>query len=314
MPDNNLPFQKISDKNLDYNKTISTCMSNPNFKIEHINDSYSSRNILTNNNNYKSGHNYFSNNFIKNNNNYKILKKDQKNMTFANLYLEDKIKSNTKKKIMKRNKTINRQNQFLLNEKGGNCYANKSEKKIFSILLANQEQTLLKSSKSQTKLNLLSERLSKKTNRPKEDLLILNTDNYRIKYELLNKIEKFNKKIGPEHYYNWYEDLRTISNTNIGDNINNSYNIRNPLRNEISMKFGKYKSMGKNKKIFNDVNKYSHNCKDMIINGKDLLQIEYELSKNLKNKKKLNNFEAFLPSVDVEDKYFAGENKFTKNK
>ena len=315
LPDNNLPFQKASDKNLDYNKTISTCMSNPNFKIEHINDSYSSRNILTNNNNYKSGLNHFNNNFIKNNNIYKMLKKDQKNMTFANLYLEDKIKSNTKKKIMKRNKTISRQNQFLLNEKGGNCYANKSEKNYFSILLANQEQTLLKSSKSQTKLNLLSERLSKKINKPKEDLLILNTDNYRIKYELLNKIEKFNKKIGPEHYYNWYEDLRTISNTNIGDkNINNLYNIRNPLRNEISMKFGKNKSMGKVKKIFNEVNKFSHNCKDMIINGKDLLQIEYELSKNLKNRKKLNNFEAFLPSVDVEDKYFAGENKFTKNK
>ena len=290
-------------------------MSNPNFKIEHVYDSSSSKNLLKNNNNYKSGNNIYYNNFIKNNNNYKMHKKDKKYMTFTNFFVEDKNKFNAKKKIMKRNTTINRQNQFLLNDKGGNYYTNKSEKNFFSILLANQEQTLLKSSKTQTKLDLLSDRLSKKINKQKENLLILNTDYYRIKYELLNKIEKFNQKMVPEHYYNWYKDLRTISNTNIGNkNRNDLYNIRNPLTKEISVEFGKYKSLGNIKKIFKDVNKFSHNCKNMIINGKDLLQVEYDFVKNLKNKKKLNNFEAYLPSADVEDKYFAGESKFTKNK
>ena len=52
----------------------------------------------------------------------------------------------------------------------------------------------------------------------------------------------------------------------------------------------------------------------MIIQGKDLLQLEYDLAKNLKNKKKLNNFEAYLPTIETEDKFFAGENKFIKNK
>ena len=309
----NLAFHKINENNnIDYNKTISTSISNPNFKFEHINNSHSSKNILTNNNNYKSGFNSSKNIFLKNNNN----NKNKKFMsTFTHFCLEDKIKLKKKKNVKKRHRTINRQNQFLLNDKGGNFHKNISEKKYFSELLANQEQVLLKSSKSQTKLDFISNKLSKKINKEKNDLLILNTDNYRIKYELLTNIEKYNKKIEPEHYYNWYEDLRTISNTNISEkNKNNIFSIRNPLRNEIKIKFGKNKSLINIKKIINNVNKVSHNYKDMIINGKDLLQMEFDFAKSLKNRKKLNNFEAYLPTIDVEDKYFASENKFTKNK
>ena len=83
---------------------------------------------------------------------------------------------------------------------------------------------------------------------------------------------------------------------------------------KIKIKFGKNKSLINIKKIINNVNKVSHNYKDMIINGKDLLQMEFDFAKSLKNRKKLNNFEAYLPTIDVEDKYFASENKFTKNK
>ena len=227
-------------------------------------------------------------------------------MTINNFYFEDN--KNTKKiiKIMKRNKTINRQKQFLLASKGTNYYKNKSQKKIFSELLANQEQTLLKSSKSQNKLENLSNKISKKLNKDEKSLLILNTDTYRIKKELLNKIEMLNKKNKPEHYYSWYDDLRTIANTNIG-NKNNFY-IRNPFSFEKDLKL-----MNKNykiksfKKIVKELNKISNNYKGLIVEGKDLLQLEFEYAKNLKNKKKINNFEAFLPTIDLEDKNFAGE-------
>ena len=306
---NNIQFHKAND-NYDYNKTISTCVSNPNFKIEHINDYNSTKNLFTNNNrksNYSSHNNLYTNN----NNNEFIY--NQKFMTMNNFYIEGEKKKNNNKKIMKRNKTINRQNQFLVNNKGTNYYNNKTEKKYFSELLANQEFTLLKSSKSQGKLEYISSKISKKINKDKKDLLILNTDSYRVKNELFNKIEKYQKKIGPEHYYNWYQDLRTTSNSNIKEKKNLDY-IRNPLSKEINLKIFKNNYSLKNyKKLIKEVNKVSHNCKDMIIKGKDLLQFEYDLAKNLKNKKKLNNFEAYLPTIEIEDKYFAGENKFIKN-
>lgn len=303
--ENIFQIHKSSDNNNEYNKTISTSLSNLNFRVE--SDFNIIKSLYTNNN--KPGYSSCNNIFKKNINIGKTV--EQKFMTINNFYFEDN--KNTKKiiKIMKRNKTINRQKQFLLASKGTNYYKNKSQKKIFSELLANQEQTLLKSSKSQNKLENLSNKISKKLNKDEKSLLILNTDTYRIKKELLNKIEMLNKKNKPEHYYSWYDDLRTIANTNIG-NKNNFY-IRNPFSFEKDLKL-----MNKNykiksfKKIVKELNKISNNYKGLIVEGKDLLQLEFEYAKNLKNKKKINNFEAFLPTIDLEDKNFAGESKYHK--
>ena len=300
--DNNFQFYKSPDNN-EYNKTISTCLSNPNMRVE------SDFNFIKSfyKNNYKSG--YSSYIFKKNINNDKIGLQNFR--TLNNFYIEDKNKKNIKK-IIKRNKTINKQNQFLLTSKGAICYKNKIEKKILSDLLANQEQTLLKSSKSQTKLENLSNKIAKKLNKQEKDLLILNTDSYRVKKELLNKMEILNQKYGPEHYYNWYNDLRTMTNKNILSKNSLSY-IRNPLSNEKSIKMLNKNYSAKNfKKIIKELNKVSHNYKGLIVEGKDLLHLEFDFAKNLKNKKKINNFEAYLPTIDIEDKYFAGETKFQK--
>ena len=165
---------------------------------------------------------------------------------------------------------------------------NKSKKKYFAELLANQERSLLKYSKSQAKFESLSIKISNTTNKRKNDLLLLNSDDYRIKNELLNKFENSSKILEKEHYYNWYDELRIVSNTN-SDNLNNLYYIRNLLKkykiikNSIFKK--KFKGFKNVRKIVNDVNKASHNFEGLIVKGQNLLQLEYDYVKNLKNKK-----------------------------
>ena len=307
--ENNAKFCKPSDNN-EYNKTISTSFSIPNLKMHCLNNSNSIKNILINNNNYNSGYSSYKNIFLpKGPINDKTI--DKKYLTTTNFYEENK-KQFLKGKIKKRNKIINMQNQFLLKDKSNNCYINKVEKKYFAELLANQEQTLLKSSKTQIKFDNLINKISKKINKPKNDLLIFNTDNYRIKYELLNNFQIFNKHKGPEHYYNWYDDLRSLSSSNLNDK-NKIYSIRNPLHNEKKYQINKKIVSLKNlKNIINDVNRKSTNCKGLIVKGRDLLELEYDNVKSLKSKKKINNFESYLPTAYIEDKLFAHENQISK--
>ena len=134
----------------------------------------------------------------------------------------------------------------------------------------------------------MSNKISNTTNKRKNDLLLLNSDDYRIKNELLNKFENSSKILEKEHYYNWYDELRIVSNTN-SDNLNNLYYIRNLLKkykiikNSIFKK--KFKGFKNERKIVNDVNKTSHNFEGLIVKGQNLLQLEYDYVKNLKNKK-----------------------------
>ena len=76
----------------------------------------------------------------------------------------------------------------------------------------------------------------------------------------------------------------------------------------MSKKF-KFKNL---KKLVNDVNRISRNFEGLIVKGENLLQLEYDFVKTLKNKKIINNIEAYLPSIEVEDKCFVHKNKFSK--
>ena len=306
--DNDLQLQKPTENNI-YNKTISNSINNNKLKKNHLFDSKSGKNILKNNNK----NNFFPSltkiNSVKDissncNGNEKF--DNKKFVTFNNFYqIFDK-----KDKIKTRNKIINRQNQFLLDYKDSKKNINKTEKNYFAQILANQEQALLKSSKSQLLLNNYGNKISKKINKPKKDLLILNIDNFRIIQELRNKFDILNKRLEPEHYYNWTNDLRSISNTKSNTqkkDKNNIYRIRNPMKN-----YGLYKSnfgLRNLKKIINDINKDSHNCEGLIIKGKELLKFEYDNIKSIKNKKIINNYESYLPTTDLEDKSFANKNK-----
>ena len=299
--ENSIPFHKT--ENNEYNRTISTCISNPNLRNEHLNDSNSAKNIFANNN-LNPGYSSY--------NNIKTYKKEMNYFKTLNNFYEYK-KNNNNKNIKSRNKIIARQNQFLSNTKDTNYYKNKSEQKYFAELLANQEKTLLKSSKSQTKMENMTKKISNTINKRKKDLLLLNVDSYRIKSELLHKFENLNKCLKREHFYNWYDELRTISNSNI--NNQNFYNIRDPLKNPENQKnFSlpkniKFKNL---KKLVNDINRISRNFEGLIVKGENLLQLEYDFVKTLKNKKIINNIEAYLPSIEVEDKCFVNKNQFSK--
>jgi len=237
-------------------------------------------------------------------------KRDKQNFKTMNNFFETfEKKKFINKKIRTRNKMINRQNQFLLNIKDSKT--SQTEHKYFAQILANQEQTLLKSSRSQAIFNHLGDKLSKKLDKSKNDLLILNSDNFRIKQELKNRIDEMNQRLGPEHFYNWTKDLRTISSVNSTLPIQVD-RIRNPLRKEKYL-FSKSNIQLKNyKKIINSINKDTNNCEGLFIKGQDLLQLEYDYVKSLKNKKIINNIESYLPSAEVEDKYFGGKTKYTK--
>jgi len=297
----------------EYNKTMSTWLTN-NAKNGNLllNECNSAKNLYNKNNRLSNfpmlskinSTNDIIDQYINND------KRDKQNFKTMNNFFETFEKRKIiNKKIRTRNKMINRQNQFLLNIKDSKT--SQTEHKYFAQILANQEQTLLKSSRSQAIFNHLGDKLSKKLDKSKNDLLILNSDNFRIKQELKNRIDEMNQRLGPEHFYNWTKDLRTISSVNSTLPIQVD-RIRNPLRKEKYL-FSKSNIQLKNyKKIINSINKDTNNCEGLFIKGQDLLQLEYDYVKSLKNKKIINNIESYLPSAEVEDKYFGGKTKYTK--
>ena len=320
---NSIPNNKKKEKkekNLkienEYNKTMSTWLTNHNVKNGNLflNECNSAKSLYNKNNklsNFPILSKINSTNDIidQNINNDK---RDKQNFKTMNNFFESFEKRKyINKKIRTRNKMINRQNQFLLGVKDSKTNINQTEHKYFAQILANQEQTLLKSSKSQAMFNHFGDKLSRKINKSKKDLLALNSDNFRIIQELKYRIDEMNKIIGPEHFYNWTKDLRAISSIN--STLPIQYDrIRNPLKKEKYL-FSKSNIQLKNfKKIIKSINRDTNNCQGLFIKGQDLLQLEYDFVKSLKNKKIINNIESYLPSVEVEDKYFGGKTKFTK--
>lgn len=303
--------KKFKYENNEYNRTTSTWTSIRNLKNENININDSSKNLSRNKDNKEKTLPMLSKlNSSKNiNTQYINSDKDEeaKFKTMTNFFVSYNKKKNSKKKIIKRNKIINRQNQFLLNKND----VNHTENKYFAQILANQEKTLLQSSRSQAIFNHFGDKLSKKVKKSRNDLLVLNTDNYRIRQELRNRIDNMNKRLQPEHFYNWYNDLRTISSTNTSQNIQDD-KIRNPMKKE-KYSFSKNNFRLKNfRKIINDINRDTYNYEGLLIQGQNLLQLEYNNAKSLKNKKIINDYETYLPSSELEDKFFVGNTKFTK--
>ena len=305
--------------NNDYYKTASTFMSinnNKDNKEENIFDSPSRNN---NNLSSLSKLNLLNNPF--NGENNKILenkKAKTANNFFSLKYLEEK------KNIISRNNIIAKQNQFLLNSKEEkNIEPNKTQRVYLANLLANQEQTIVKRAKNKLKINGFYNIISKKSHKSKDNLLMTNIDSYRIKNELKDNFNILNSKIEPEHFYNWKKDLRESQiNPNIQKNITpyniNSYNIRDPYYKGMHITISN-KSLGKKKNnkyyrnLIDETNKINNNFKGLYIKGKNLLKIEYDQIKSLKNRKIINNYEIYLPTIDVEDILFT-DNKYMNNK
>jgi hypothetical protein len=319
--------------NMDYYKTTSTFSSVHNIKdgkdSKEENDNYNT-NETPNNNIFCSISKINSLNSPINN--YRTPSREHKFRTAKNFF---RVKNLYDKRILSRNNMIKKQNQFLSECKEDNYIPNKSQKKIFAELLANQEQAILKIKSNKLKTNNLCKTLSEKTHRNKESLLINNTDSYRVKNELKNKFRFLNTKLAPEYIYNWTKDLRKDFQINKSKNIKinlnlysddendthkvtiDSYNIRSPYNKtmyNISKKrsFGKKKDMKYFRNLIDETNNINKNFEGLFVNGKNLLSLEYEQTKNLKNKKIINNYEIYLPSSDTEDIVFT-DKKYRKN-
>ena len=221
------------------------------------------------------------------------------------------------KKLIERNKIIRRQNQFLINSKDEENFS-KTKKIYFGQILANQENTLSKTLKDKIKNNNFYNILSKKLHKSKNTLLMTNLDSYRIKNELKDKFTTLNSKLEPVHNYNWAKDLREQSKTiKINDNNTTYYNIRDPFSKIIynsttNKSLGKKKNMKYFKNLIDESNNINNNLEGLYIKGKNLLKIEYDQVKAIKNKKIINNYEMYLPSADVEDILFTDQ-KYINN-
>ena len=169
------------DLNNEYYKTTSTFMSNKKDKDitnDNLNDSFS-KNI----NNFCSisKMNLLNNPINMEFNN--IL--DKKAKTVKNFY---NINIMDEKNINSRNRLIRRQNQFLMNpNEEDDISPNKAKRLQYAEILANQEQTLSKTSKNKLKINSISNIVSLKSHKSRDNLLMTNIDSFRIKNELNNK-------------------------------------------------------------------------------------------------------------------------------
>ena len=307
--------KKDNDNNInnDYYKTTTTLISNnqsKNIKDHIINES--------NNNNNKfysiSKINLLNNPINIDNNKLNINKKSKTSKDFF------KFKTIEDKNISLRNKLIKKQDQFLLNSKEElKLSPHKTQRTIFAKLLANQEQTLSKTTKNKRKSNNIYNLLSKKAHKSKEKLLMTNINSFRVKNELKDQFCVLNTKIQPEHSYKWINSLREISNINkTNENNINSYTIRDPFCKTINIYSNKKITNKKNniffKKLIEESNKMNNNLEGMYINGKNLLIAEYEHFKSMKNRKIINNFEKCLPLDDVNDILFTDKKYFCKKK
>ena len=243
---------------------------------------------------------------------------NKKSKTANNFYHSKNI---NEKSIISRNRLIKRQKQFLLDSKDeDNFESHKARKNYYAEILANQEKTLTKTTKDQLKKNNLYSLLLRKTHKTKENLLMENIDLYRVKNELKDKFTKLNSKLEPEHIYNWIKDLREESKIKSFDKCMNAnyYNIRDPFNkimyNSLNNKIiGKKNNIKYYKIVIDEANNINHNLEGLYIKGKNLLKIEYDQIKLLKNKKIINNNEMYLPSSDVEDILFTDKKYISKN-
>ncbi len=315
---------KINNINNEYYQTNSAFISNNNLRDNINNDNNDSPSKNINNFCSISKMNLTNANININDNNpinlldLNINLINKKSKTANNFYHSKNI---NEKSIISRNRLIKRQKQFLLDSKDeDNFESHKARKNYYAEILANQEKTLTKTTKDQLKKNNLYSLLLRKTHKSKENFLMENIDLYRVKNELKDKFTKLNSKLEPEHIYNWIKDLREESKIKSFDNSMNAnyYNIRDPFNkimyNSLNNKIiGKKNNIKYYKIVIDEANNINHNLEGLYIKGKNLLKIEYDQIKLLKNKKIINNNEMYLPSSDVEDILFTDKKYISKN-
>ena len=225
-----------------------------------------------------------------------------------------KIDNNNLLKLNK-NKILSSQEQYLTTNK-----INDLHKKELKKALVNQEITFILHKEKEQKFSTLCNYMSKIVKKPVNNLL-MNTENLRIKNDIKNKINYQVNKYFPERAFSWKNNLRKNNNKIL--KRNNTYNnieiIRNPKYKELYNINEKIWRDKENKQIdylkkkipkrninnlVNSINNAIKNYKELAVNGRSLLKVEYDICKSIKGKKIINFYEDFIKKDEKCDKTF----------
>jgi len=172
-----------------------------------------------------------------------------------------------------------------------------------------QKITLKNLNKLKNSEKKLNKRLIKKSHKNSSDNLLINkSQNYRIKNEFLNYLEKENKKIKELSFIEWKNSLREINNNESKIEFKNEI-IRNPNKKDYLQKLLKKYNKNNNNLILKKVN--SVDLYDIKLKGNNLLDFEYDIAKSIKGKKVINKF---LYANEITKNLNFTKNNFNKNK
>jgi len=313
----------VEKKNLSY--YLENLFNNPNKFLEFSFDDKYKYIIGKKQSNIKN-HNYIpliQTNINVNNNILKSIKTLKKTSKIKNVFLNKyNLFFKEKKKINENDlneiyfKFKNNFNEKYNNKNNNNNNYNKINMNKENIKFHLQQITLKNFSKLKNLEKKLNKRLIKKSHKNSNDNLLMNkSQNFRIKNEFLNYLEKENKKTKEISFNEWKMSLRdnnNIQSKNVNDDYknNNSEIIRNPnkkdyLKNFLLKKYDKNINSNLLKKV-NSVDLY-----DIQIKGNNLLDLEYDMAKSIKGKKVINKF---LYANEVSKNLNFTKNNFNKNK
>ena len=242
-------------------------------------------------------------------------------------FKKKKEKEKIKKALLEKKKLMEKQSQFLSNTN------QKLIKKEIAERLASQEKALMYNIKVKNKHSNILNSLSKKLKKQKNDLMLDQIEDYRLKKGIKIKINKLIKKTNPGQNYDWKLDLRNSKNedkeelpkANI-DDINYRNNrctishkdeiTRNPFSKTFYSTNMKFKQQDKDylksklsktmyNKFMKDIKNIDNKYDGLIIEGQNLLKCERDILKKIKGKKIINNYDNILQEKDVNDKIFA---------
>ena len=281
-----IDFLKTSD--YFYIKTPKKIMSNKNIKLFNLKD--------------------YINKVIKKNKNSKFFQL-HKNIPACLLKTSDSI--------INRNNLLASQSQYLTSIKN-----NETCKKELKNALISQEIAFLFQKEKEQKFSILCDYLSQILKRPLNNLIINNSYDFRLESDIKNKIQINLNSYFPEKKYSWKNDLRKNSSTQeILDKLKNGEILREMKLKECCysndekiLKKKQIKKINYLKErlpkenvdnLVNNINSVFKNYDDLVVNGKNLYKVEYDICKNIKGRKIINYFEDFIKDEEKNDKLFA---------
>ena len=253
--------------------------------------------------------------------------KDNKdNNTTLNSQYSTLYKSRNKSFLSKLKNTLNKfqstksinNNELLIQKQ--NQYAtiikNKTIKKEFLKNLAYQEKTLQRQIQHCKKDKNMIKYIREKLKRENGELLMGQTDDYRIINDIKTRLNKLMKKSFPENHYDWKDNLRNkkIESNDINKDqeiMRNPYNkastfIKNKQFEKYENEFiKKYAPKNEYRKFVKDIKNIKNNLNGLLIEGQNLLKYEHDLIKKIKGKKFLINYNNLLKEKDINDELYA---------